>query len=178
MLIAIILFDFSFVYSQFNTTKFTKLTTDSCINKTEEVYLFFEGEKIDFEYKKIGFIEVKPWFSDEDFQTKFKNVAYQNCSNVVINIKKDYVYSGSSEFNSSYSVYSGLAVYVKTDSIFEKKYGNIRDTSFIRRNERFDDKFDEDFNKMIKGVFRGLLSAAIAVAAVISTIVVIIITND
>ena len=45
---------------------FTPLSTVNCDTTPENVTLFFEGEKIDFEYEKIGLIEIQGEYSSTD----------------------------------------------------------------------------------------------------------------
>ena len=69
------------------------ITTINCDIPPENVDLFFEGEKIDFEYEKIGMIEIKGQYASTNAEliNEVKKIAKSKCCDVVINLKKVYV---------------------------------------------------------------------------------------
>lgn len=90
--IAIILFNSCSVGLEVSKT-FTPLTTLNCDTIPSKVELYFEGEKIDFEYEKIGLIEIQGNYSSKDSELieEVKKLASSKCCNAVINLKKNYV---------------------------------------------------------------------------------------
>ncbi|MEO4006611.1 hypothetical protein [Flavobacterium sp. CAU 1735] len=73
---------------------FTPLTEtiEACATPPEQVDLFFEGEKIDFDYVKIGLIQVEGAIdtSQEELIIKLKKGAQSKCADAIIGIKKVY----------------------------------------------------------------------------------------
>lgn len=74
---------------------FTPLSkvTISCDTPPENVDLLFEGKKIDFEYEKIGMIEIQGQYSSTNTELieEVKKLAKSKCCDAVINLKKVYV---------------------------------------------------------------------------------------
>jgi hypothetical protein len=106
--------------------KFTSLnpsqTPTTCATLPENVDLFFEGEKIDFEYEKQGLIEVQGdrYANDAELLEKLKKLAKSKCCNAIINLKKNYIdresgFVFSNEPTEKYSAisYFGIAVIKK-----------------------------------------------------------------
>ncbi|MFD2907328.1 hypothetical protein ACFSX9_01130 [Flavobacterium ardleyense] len=98
---------------------FTPLKTYPCDTIPENVELFFEGETTDFEYEKIGLIEIMGKYSSTDAEMieEVKSIAKKKCCNAVIFIKKNYVEREKSVLFSSAPVekyttivYNGIAV--------------------------------------------------------------------
>ncbi|MGX7667996.1 hypothetical protein [Flavobacterium pedocola] len=96
-----------------------KNTTATCDNPPQNVELFFEGEKIDFEYEKVGMIEVQgeQFSNDAELLEKIKTLSKSKCCDAIITLKKTYIDRErglvfSSEPTQKYSaiVYHGLAV--------------------------------------------------------------------
>ena len=103
---------------------FTPLSTLNCESTPENVVLFFEGEKIDFEYEKIGLIEIQGQYSSTDTELieEVKKMAKSKCCDIVINLKKSYVYRDKKLLftdvpNEKYTsiVYNGIAVRKKSN---------------------------------------------------------------
>lgn len=72
---------------------FTPLSTINCETTPENVTLFFEGEKVDFEYEKIGLIEIQGEYSSTEAELieEVKKMAKSKCCDIVINLKKSYI---------------------------------------------------------------------------------------
>ncbi|VXC22857.1 conserved hypothetical protein [Flavobacterium sp. 9AF] len=64
--------------------------TINCTTKDTIVDLYFEGEPINFEYEKIGLIEVHGanLDNDKDVILLLKKMAIEKCCNAIIGIKK------------------------------------------------------------------------------------------
>lgn len=64
-----------------------------CAVAPTEVQLFFEGEPINFEYERIGLIEVQAEYTgkETDQLKTLSTLAKSKCCNAVIGIKKGYV---------------------------------------------------------------------------------------
>lgn len=75
---------------------FTPLKTDyklDCPTPPEEVQLLFEGEQINFEYERIGLIEIQAEYTgkEADQLKTLSNLAKSKCCDAIIGIKKGYV---------------------------------------------------------------------------------------
>lgn len=91
-----------------------------CDKNIKEVDMFFECEKIDFEYEKIGLLEIKSnehQKQDKDLLEELRMLAINNCCDAIINIRSQYLTreSGilfSQEELKKYDakVYSGIGV--------------------------------------------------------------------
>ena len=46
-------------YGDNTISKITKIENTPCTERANKIYMFFEGEKIDFTYKKIGLVEAQ-----------------------------------------------------------------------------------------------------------------------
>ena len=82
-------------YGFFNNINFTSLANAEvkCENPPQDVELYFDNEKISFEYEKIGLIEIQGYqlASDEELIKELKTVAKNKCCDAVIFIKSEYV---------------------------------------------------------------------------------------
>jgi len=81
-------------YGTYVGETFTPLTEtiEVCTTPPEQVGLFFEGEKIDFDYVKIGLIQVEGTMDtpQKELITKLKKGAQSKCADAIIGIKKVY----------------------------------------------------------------------------------------
>jgi hypothetical protein len=103
----------------------TTAKTINCETPPENVELVFESEKVNFEYEKVGVIEVQgEWTSkDQDMLEKIKLLAKSKCCDAIINLKRDRSdrQAGmlfTSEYNHNYSAitYHGIAVRKKENT--------------------------------------------------------------
>jgi len=134
----------SYTFPGINYAEFTRISTDTCLNNADKIYLFFENEPIDFNYKKIGIIEIKgsEYTSEESFMKQLQYTAWKNKANGIIAISSNYTpnqvevkvdnsnQTSTHNFTNSKFV-KGIAVQINQDSVFTKKYGAGIDTSFI-----------------------------------------------
>lgn len=127
-------------YGDETQSRMMKFENTTCGEKPDRVHLFFESEKVDFEYQKIGLIEVEGNENayDEKLISHLKYQAWQYCADAVIGIETDFRprETGLLTDRSDARVYSskvmkGIAVKVKKDSIFNSKYQIPADTSFV-----------------------------------------------
>jgi len=104
--------------------KFTPLNPSQtqvvCATLPENVELFFEGEKYNFEYEKQGMIEVQGdrYAKDAELIEKLKKLAKSKCCDAVINLKKNYIdresgFIFSNEPTEKYSAISYFGIAVK-----------------------------------------------------------------
>ena len=103
----------------------TNLKTIKCETQPENVELVFEGEKVNFEYDKVGLIEVQgeSFSNDKEVLEKIKALAKTNCCDDIINIKRDRTNRESgllltTEYDHSYSAitFHGIAVRKKPNN--------------------------------------------------------------
>jgi hypothetical protein len=101
------------------------VTTINCEVQPENVELVFEGEKVNFEYEKVGMIEVEgEWSStDQQIMDKIKALAKTKCCDAIINLKRDRTDRQSGllfkpEYDHNYSAitYHGIAVKKKPNN--------------------------------------------------------------
>lgn len=97
----------------------TTAKTINCEKKPENIELVFEGEKVNFEYDKVGLIEVQgeSFSNDKEILEKIKLLAKNNCCDAIINLKRDRTNRQSgllftTEYDRNYSAitFHGIAV--------------------------------------------------------------------
>ncbi|WPP49372.1 hypothetical protein [Catalinimonas niigatensis] len=136
-----------------NFSSITRVNDIACSEKADRIYLFFEGEPIDYTYERIGLVEANgnKYTEDEVVLDYLKYEAWNACANAIINIRRDFKTKEEGTLLNDnddvdlydVTVFSGLAVRIHTDSAFVSKYGTGLDTSF-RQNVA------EDTNRRIK----------------------------
>ncbi len=110
-------------YGYSTSERFTPLDPSQkdikCNYVPEKVDLYFENEKIDFEYEKLGIIEVQgqQYSNDAEMLEKLKKLAKEKCCDAIINLKRGYVnrergmlFSNEPDVNYSSITYFGLGV--------------------------------------------------------------------
>lgn len=81
-------------YGTYTNETFTPLTETIpvCEKQPETVELYFDGEKTDFEYVKIGLIQIEGAKDTSQLEliNKFKKLAQSKCADAIMGIKKMY----------------------------------------------------------------------------------------
>lgn len=129
---------FTSCYGYYSSVKFVDLTEkktvltvkdeEACLKSATEVKLFFEGEPINFEYERIGLIEVNGSSSanDKEVIDELKKEAKKKCCDAVIGIRNSQVEVGQGllfiteekdEYKYKSITYSGIAVKIKQKAI-------------------------------------------------------------
>jgi hypothetical protein len=104
-----------------NKNEVNKLTEENCSKSEVEVTLFFEGEPINFEYERIGLVEVKGNQSsnDKDVLEELKVLSKGKCCDAVIGIKKSqvtreagiiFITDSKDSYKYNAITYSGIAI--------------------------------------------------------------------
>ncbi len=161
-------------YGDYTGGQFTSITNETCDKKADKIYLFFEGEQLDFEYKKIGLVEANGHASASNAKV-FNHLRYQawkNCANGIINISDGYrnreegiFFSPETKETYSSKVFKGIAVKIKTDSAFISMYGADTDTSFVNYVIKDHDKVMEEKNRQVnQSIIGGLVIAVLTIA--------------
>lgn len=144
----------------------------------ENVYLFMDGEEIDFKYIKLGVIDVSGSQGaklDQVLQN-VKSHAWAHYANAVIVVKTDRVtrikttdniddkYDKQENYSSLHA--TGVAVQIEIDSAFVAKYGPAQDSVWIKKKIAKEDALKQtaenpDFGKkkkkpVIVSVLRGI----------------------
>lgn len=131
-------------YEDLVQSRITRTDTMECRGKPSRVYLFFEGEPINFNYKRVGLVEVRTenQVNRETMLNRMKYEAWQNCADGIINIKEEHrfepytYYGGRGYYNRTYYtevwVYTGIAVRINRDPVFIGHYGQEADTTFVQ----------------------------------------------
>lgn len=166
LIVPILLVGCAMTYGDNTFTSITRLQTDTCNYRANNVLLYFEGERLDFEYEKIGLVEATAGIdaSNEKVLNHLKYEAWSNCADAIINVKQSYknretgtlIDSKDSKMNYSSTVFSGLAVKIKTDTLRMST-----DTLFIQkvRNEfaERNKKTSEQITLSILGLLAGVV---------------------
>jgi hypothetical protein len=120
--------------------QFSKISDTPCEERSQNVQLFFEGENIDFQYVKLGFVEASGVknSTSETVLDHLRYEAWKNCADGIISVKRavkeremGYTPGDKNEIYSS-TLFTGIAVKIKRDSSFLAKYGNKNDTTFVK----------------------------------------------
>lgn len=103
--------------------KFTPLSEEiKCEIQPTNVELYFESEPINFKYEKVGLIEAKGGYNDNEKEIlpALKNEAAKKCCNAIIGLRKGYVTEDMgilfiSQAPDKYQaiIYSGIAIIKK-----------------------------------------------------------------
>ena len=156
-----------------------------CTEDIHHVYEFYDFEKIDFDYKKIGVVEV---LGSEDSSTPellahLKEKAYQQCANGIIGIQTSREQRHTANFfeavsdndDDPYNYYmatrmEAIAVAIDQDSTFYEKYGRRKDLSFLdtvygtRKTEQKEHKREVNTT-----VFTAFILAFVGIVAVVAS---------
>jgi hypothetical protein len=129
------------IQAQGISSSFKKISNYSYRTKLKNVFLFFEGDTLDFKYKQLGSIEVsgRDFEDDTAMIDRLKFTAYQNCANAVIQIstqRAEKNYGGDFRTDARTYIrktYRGIAVRIESDSLYKSNhFGNASDISFIK----------------------------------------------
>lgn len=153
-------------YGDYTSNQYTQIQPNDCSEKASSIYLFYEGEQLDFDYVKIGEVETEgeEYARNSEVLDYIKYEAWRNCANGLINIRdgyKDreqgYLFDFDSDSEEIYSskYYHAIAVKIKVDSIFLEKYGNGVDTSFISNVEKYKEEQDKRTSNQFAASFIG-----------------------
>jgi uncharacterized protein YbjQ (UPF0145 family) len=115
---------------------YVPLASGHCVNRPQTMYVFFEGEQVDFKYKRVGQVQIvgNHQTSPADVLNLLQQSAANKCANVIIGVRsgstyRDISYTESPIEHQSLTM-SGLAVQVEEDSIFLQKYGHLANSTF------------------------------------------------
>ncbi len=150
-----------------------RTNTVNCNGVQKHVNLFFEGEKTDFKYQSIGYVQVvgNERATHDQLLQELRYQAWLNCSNAIINVKTSYKtrevallgqdYSKNPPRQYSAPVLSGVAIYVN-DSDLPENVNHGVDTSFLTLHRNTVTKQAKDLeNETVVAVFTGIISAVI-----------------
>ncbi len=125
----------------YSTTAYTPISNTPVTDKADRIHVFFEGEKLNFKYTKIGLVEAVggPYDSNTKLLNYLKKQAWNNGANGVIHIKRDYKTRSlehstlDTSYTETYSadVYRGIAVKIEIDSTFKANNNMTTDSTFI-----------------------------------------------
>lgn len=132
------------------TRSTTLITNNQYSEKANNVELYFENENIDFEYEKIGFVEVK---GNQNSSTSLlldylQFEAWDNYANAVINVQSLYVdreittlmSDNDSKVQYSAQVFNGLAIRIKTKSNSDPLSSNLSFKKTVKENSNEESK--------------------------------------
>jgi hypothetical protein len=163
-------------YGDSTRGEYTAIQEYNSIEKDSSIYLFYNGEQLDFQYRKIGEVESEgsEYASNTEVLNYLKYKAWENGANGLINIKSDYknreqgvLFNSESEdiYNSKY--YSAIAVKIAVDSAFLAKYGNGTDTTFVTEVKNYRSKQGQrTSNQIVTSFLGGILGVILVIIAV------------
>lgn len=120
-------------YGNDASSQYSVLRKESCDETPTELYLFFEGEQLDFSYEKLGLIEIQgaQYDSNQQLLALLKKEAANNCANGIIKIDQSFrdrtegiVFASETEETYSSKVLTGIAVSIDENKVFLQKYEN------------------------------------------------------
>ncbi|MEP1033610.1 hypothetical protein [Ekhidna sp.] len=120
-------------YGETTKSDFSPLKQITCEEKPKEIYLFMENEKVDFEYERIGLIEVQggQYVSLTEVTNELKFKAWENCANGILNVSQGNTIraSGTAFVDESEDLYSskvltGVAVRVNLTESFKTEHAS------------------------------------------------------
>jgi len=135
--------------STIDTSEFASYTPISkigCNEKATKIHAFFQGETINFEYEKVGLLELRENFiNHSEAYDILKYVAWNNCANGIINLREEYVsvYNSSTETYENIKYYKGIAVKIDVNSDYFKKHAQENDLSFVGAVEKTNERVTE-----------------------------------
>ena len=164
-------------YGDYMHNTYTPLEKAVNVQKSNKIYLFFNGEPIDFKYKKLGLIECQgyEYAKHSAILDHLKYQAWRNNANAIINIsdglnprETGYLFDSTPNVYQA-KVFKGIAVSIDIDSAFIAKYGNNVDTSFIANvqwaNLQHGEKQESQFVISILATILAIVVVIIAVAS-------------
>ena len=165
-------------YGTLTQVNYTQLQKSPCAEKSNRIYLFFKGEQYDFNYEKIGLIEVngRAYANEAEVLDYMKKKAWEQCADAIINIEigettRESGISFVEETEEVYrsKMYRGIAVNIYEDSTFFKKYYIPADTSFVERVNKKHEKISKsDAGWGIFLTLVGTVGVAVCVIAAIN----------
>ncbi len=176
----IMLFPFFFLscssYSkQYPISEYTPIAQKPCNELDSSLYLFFEGEKLDFNYTKIGYVEVVGSKYDTDFEllNHLKYKAFSNCANGLINIETGYKQreerltdDNNNKVFYDAKYYKALAVRINTNSTFLSQHHS--ESIATSRLENTDQKLVEEKINDNKKSYQYLLLSILGIGALLA----------
>ena len=163
-------------YGDYVHNDYTPIERNNLVTKSDNIYLFFNGESIDFKYKKIGLIECQgdQYSKNGVVLDHFKYQAWKNNANAIINITDGRTIRETGTLMDSTpdrylsKVYKGIAVAIDIDSAFIAKYGNEADTTFITHVRELNRAHNEkQEGRFFTSIFATLLGIAIVAVIVL-----------
>jgi len=158
----------SVTHGDYISSSLTRLSNDSCVCFANSIPLYFENEKINFEYDKIGFVEAisAEYSSNEAVLNHLKYQAWKNCANAIIDIKISYkeretgLLFSDKESQRYYTstVFTGLAVKIKNDSLI-----NQVDTVFVQKVREDYQELNQEMSEQLTVSFIGTIGCIILV---------------
>lgn len=115
-------------------SQFATINKVDCLNPSLELYIFTEGEPIEFNYINIGMLEVQggEYSSLEDVFIELKKEAKRNCANAIIHLKQsttlretEILFDDPNDGDLyTSSVLTGVAVKAEIDDEFRERYAS------------------------------------------------------
>jgi hypothetical protein len=125
---------------------YTPISEVNCDKKANKIHIFFQGETTNFEYEKVGLLELRDnYLYSSDGYDILKYTAWKNCANGIINLREEYVsvYNNVTETYESIKYYKGIAVKIDTNSNYFKNHAHENDLSFVAAVERTNQQVSE-----------------------------------
>ena len=159
-------------YGETTQSQFASLTNQTCPQKPERLYVFFENEPVEFTYEKIGLIEVQGgrYASLEEVLNELKYKAVTNCANAIIHVKQSSTVrkTGTTFIDDDEELYgssilTGLAVKVDTMLLESQYQGNLSTTNFFNQVEERKQRESKNTEAEVVGGIVGVVLGIIIV---------------
>ena len=170
-------------YGDYTSSQISYLenTGVNCENRAPKIHVFFEGEMLDFKYRKIGIVEAEgdEYAGPNEVLNHLKYEAWKSCGNGLINVnssfkdrEQGYLFDFDSDLTETYSsrYYSAIAVKIDTDSAFLEKYGSGVDTTFVTtvRKER-DESVKQTSNQIALSIITTVILSIVLIIGIASS---------
>jgi len=156
-------------------TQITRSNDIPCTSPPSEIYVFLDGEIIDFEYQTIGEVEAtgEMGSSNNEILDHLKYEAWKNCANGIIFVRstetvREYGSLLDTENQDQYIAkkYIGLAVVIKPYEGFAEEHKHKPDSQFIDRVEKTLDQYaqneEAEVTITVIAIIGGLVGGAFA----------------
>ena len=131
-----------------------------------QIYTFWESDKIDFPYQRIGLIEVtgKPETSFEDLHDNLLFQARKVCANALIHVYEEpvFIWSSNLQLHEKKIKIVGIAVLVDENTAFKEKHANkMYDNILERMQQKKRDRNDPIASFFLSSLYLSLMCMAI-----------------
>ncbi|MEM6643574.1 MAG: hypothetical protein AAF616_11395 [Bacteroidota bacterium] len=165
-------------YGEATQSQFASLNSTPCLDRSENVFLFFEEEDINFEYEKVGLLEVDGgrYARLQELLDELKYKAWSNCANAVLFVKQSTTVreSGTTFSDEQEELYSttrlsGLAVKLNGEALQElQNLQGLNKDNFVSRVEDRKQKEQRQTGAEVAGGIIGVILGIVLLITIYS----------